>query len=205
MPALMATDITARIVWLGLVCDQGAQGIRSGSVERIVAGYDGPKGDRHSGVIRPSCVRVKDMHKEGTEIRNVRQFSIVSAEELSAVAKDMGLDRVDPVWLGATMVIEGIEDFTHVPPSSRLQAPDGTTLVIDMQNRPCQFPAREIESDHPGRGKDFMPAARGRRGVTAWVEREGTLAVGDDLSLHIPDQRVWTHLDKTLSATARKG
>jgi len=38
-------------------------------------------------------------------------------------------------------------------------------------------------------------AAKGRRGVTAWVEREGRLAVGDALRLHIPDQPAWSGHD----------
>ncbi|MEM6942014.1 MAG: hypothetical protein AAF509_18060 [Pseudomonadota bacterium] len=33
--------------------------------------------------------------------------------------------------------------------------------------------------------------AEGRRGVTAWVEREGMLRVGDTLRLHVPGQRAW--------------
>jgi hypothetical protein len=89
------------------------------------------------------------------------------------------------------MVIEGIPDFSHVPPSSRLQGPDGATLVVDMQNRPCHLPARSIESVSPGMGKLFKPAAEGKRGVTVWVQREGRIAVGDRLRLHIPDQRGW--------------
>ena len=67
----------------------------------------------------------------------------------------------------------------------------GATLVIDMENQPCQYPAREIEADHPGYGKGFLPAARERRGVTAWVERPGAVAVGDTVALFVPTQRAW--------------
>jgi len=31
----------------------------------------------------------------------------------------------------------------------------------------------------------------GRRGITAWVERPGPLAVGDTVSLFTPTQRGW--------------
>jgi hypothetical protein len=112
----------------------------------------------------------------------------------------MGVAAVDPAWVGASLVIEGIPDFTHVPPSSRLQGPDGVTLVVDMENRPCHLPAKVIDEDAPGYGKAFKAAAAGRRGVTAWVEREGRLRLGDVLRLHIPDQPVWPHL-----AAARGG
>ena len=64
-------------------------------------------------------------------------------------------------------------------------------LVVDMQNRPCQLPAKVIEDHLPGIGKKFKRAAEGRRGVTAWVERPGELALGDTLTLFIPDQRGW--------------
>jgi hypothetical protein len=60
-----------------------------------------------------------------------------------------------------------------------------------MENRPCQFPAREIEADKPGHGAAYKAAAKGRRGVAGWVEREGMLRVGDRIRLHIADQRSW--------------
>ena len=60
-----------------------------------------------------------------------------------------------------------------------------------MENRPCIFPGNVIDEDIPGIGKKFKAAAMGRRGVTAWVECEGDICVGDSLTLHIPDQRHW--------------
>jgi MOSC domain-containing protein YiiM len=87
--------------------------------------------------------------------------------------------------------VAGIPDFTHVPPSSRLQGPDGVTLCVDMENLPCQEPAVTIEKALPGQGKGFKRAAEGKRGVTAWVEREGVLRLGDALRLHVPAQRAW--------------
>jgi MOSC domain-containing protein YiiM len=53
------------------------------------------------------------------------------------------------------------------------------------------LPAPIIDTDAPGLGKSFKSIAKGRRGVTAWVEREGALKVGDALTLHIPEQRSW--------------
>ncbi|OAN97340.1 MOSC domain-containing protein [Sulfitobacter geojensis] len=193
MPELIPTDHYAKIVWMGKV-PQDRPNIRSQAVQEAFANYAGFEGDYHAGLTRKSCVRVKSQHPEGTEIRNVRQFSIVSAEELAAIAAVIGLEALDPVLLGASIVVEGIDDFTHVPPNARLQAANGTTIVVDMQNGPCNFPAREIEKNAPGHGKGFKAAAKDRRGVCAWVEREGQLKVGDTLRLHIPGQRVWRHL-----------
>ncbi|MDN5787971.1 MAG: sulfurase, partial [Pseudorhodobacter sp.] len=59
------------------------------------------------------------------------------------------------------------------------------------ENLPCTLPARVIENRHPEKGRTFKPAARMRRGVTAWVEREGTLRVGDSVTVYIPNQRAW--------------
>lgn len=199
MPALMPTRYTATITFLGRVPDRDAS-LRSESMQEVFASFAGVAGEEHGGETRLSCSRVISQHPRGTTIRNVRQFSIVSAEEMADVVAEMGLDHFDPTWVGASMVVEGVPDFTHLPPSSRLQSTDGTTLVVDMENRPCHLPAKVIDEDAPGFGKAFKAAAKARRGVTAWVEREGSLRVGDLLTLHIPDQPVWSAFE-----AARKG
>lgn len=198
MPALLPTDFTAKIIWLGRVTDRETS-LRSEPLQQVHASFAGVAGEDHGGLTRASCSRVVAQYPKGTEIRNVRQFSVVSAEELAIIAAEMGVQALDPAWIGASLVLEGIPDFSHLPPSSRLQNSDGTTLVIDMQNRPCNLPAPVIEQDAPGHGRAFKPAAKGRRGVTAWVEREGPLQLGDELRLHIPDQRAWQHLQDNLS------
>lgn len=197
MPALKPTDFTATITYLGHVADRDAM-LDSAPQSRMVCTYAGPEGEAHGGETRPSCSRVLSQHPRGTDIRNVRQFSILSEEELDQIAADMGIDQIKPEWLGATIVVKGIADFSHVPPSSRLQGPDGTTLVVDMENRPCTLPAPVIEAHLAGKGKLFKPAARGRRGITAWVERQGVLNIGDELRLHIPHQPIWAHLGPEL-------
>ncbi|MFN3292535.1 MAG: MOSC domain-containing protein [Gemmobacter sp.] len=190
MAALELSPFSGRVVWLGRVADREAA-LAAAPADALRLTFAGPEGEAHGGLTRPSCSRVLALHPRGTPIANTRQLSILSAEELALIAADMGLAALDPGLLGATMVVEGIPDFTHLPPSSRLQGPDGATLVIDMENLPCTLPARPIEGAHPGFGARFKPAARGRRGVTAWVEREGTLHPGDSLRLFLPSQRRW--------------
>jgi MOSC domain-containing protein YiiM len=192
MPALIPTDHTARIVWLGFQpVPVEKLVITSAALEVMPLTFAGYEGEVHAGVTRPSCSRVQKQHPKGTKIRNVRQLCVVSAEEMAEVARDMGLDAMDYAWVGASLVLEGIPDLSHLPPSSRLQGPDGVTLVVDMENLPCQEPAVTIEQVRPGLGKGFKAAAAGKRGVTAWVEREGLLRLGDVVRLHVPVQRAW--------------
>jgi MOSC domain-containing protein YiiM len=190
MPALVPTDHTATITYIGHVPDRDAS-LRSIQMQAAQLTFAGIAGEAHGGETRASCSRVISQHPRDTPIRNVRQLSIVSAEELAEIAAKIGVGAMNPGWLGASLVIEGIVDFTHLPPSARLQAPSGATLVIDMENQPCHLPAPVIDEDAPGRGKAFKTAAKGKRGVTAWVEREGLIAVGDILRLHVPGQRAW--------------
>ncbi|WP_120634269.1 MOSC domain-containing protein [Ruegeria sp. EL01] len=189
MPVLRETEFVGEIVWLGHV--PAGKSLRAQTVSALNLGFSGEGGARHEGITRASCVRVKNLYPQGTEIRNVRQLSVLSAEELDAIALKMGLEQLDPSHLGASIVLRGIPDFTHIPPSSRLQAANGLTITVDMENRPCVLPGREIEVDQPGYGAAFKPAAHGRRGVTAWVERPGVLRLGDTMTLFVPDQRNW--------------
>jgi len=199
MPALIAAPFDARILWLGRVADRDAA-LDAVAVQALMARFEGPEGEAHGGLTRASCSRVAGLYPRGTVIRNVRQFSVLSAEDLAGIAEGMGVARLDPALLGATMVVQGIPGFSRIPPSSRLQTGEGTTLVVDMENRPCLLPARPIEAAMPGYGRAFKAAAAGRRGVTAWVEREGMLRVNDSLRLFVPDQPVWPHL-----AAVRRG
>ena len=195
MAALIPTDCWGEIVWLGVqrVPVENLV-ITAEPVEEMALSFAGFADEVHAGLTRPSCSRVVAQHAKGTEIRNVRQLSLVSAEEIAQVAAALGMERIDYAWLGASAVISGIADFTHLPPSSRLQGPDGVMLVIDMQNLPCQEPAVTMAKATGGQGKRFKMAAEGKRGVTAWVEREGVLRKGDRLRLHVPDQRAWAGL-----------
>lgn len=192
MASLKPTHFQGEVVFLGLVPPDG--GLASEAVAQLTLGFAGAEGEAHSGRTRPSCSRVAAQHPAGTEIANVRQVTILSDEELAETAFAMRIPRIAPEWVGASIVLRGLPDLTHLPPSSRLQGPDGATLVVDMENVACVLPGKVIESAHPGAGARYKPAAQGRRGVTAWVERPGVIELGQSLRLHIPGQRGWEHL-----------
>jgi len=192
MPALISTEHRGEVVWIGYVATNDRSELSAEESARVSLTFSGLPAGVHTGLTRPSCTRVKALYAGGTEIRNVRQLSIVSQEELDAIADALDIGSVEPSRLGASLVLKGIPDLTHIPPSSRLQCDaTGTTLTVDMENLPCGFPAKSLEAAHPGKGKGFRVAAKGRRGITAWVEREGPLALGAHLRLYIPAQRPW--------------
>lgn len=190
MPALQKTALTGAVVWIGHVPDREAS-LLSVPVREARLSFAGIPGEAHGGLTRLSCSRVTSQHPRGTEIRNVRQLCVMSQEELEAIAADCGLAEIDPAFAGASLVLRGIPDFTHLPPSSRLQFADGSVIVVDMENLPCHLPAKALNAAFPGAGDKFKAAARHRRGVTAWVEREGMIRIGDAVTLHVPAQRGW--------------
>ncbi len=193
MSILSKTHLTGTVTWLGRVADRQVS-LRSDAAPQLELGFEGVVGEYHSGLTRASCARVRTQYAEGTQIRNTRQLSIVSEEEVAATATAMGIPAILPQWIGATLVVSGIPEFTLIPPSSRLIWHDGPSLVVDMENAPCIFPAREIDVHHPGAGKSYKTAAKQRRGVTAWVERPGTLELGAPFTIHVPPQRIYRHI-----------
>lgn len=189
MAVLLPSDISG--VTDAILINTDAADICTQAVASIDADYGGFPGDVHYGLTRRSCVRVRRQYPKGTEIRNTRQVSILSSEDLAGIAADLGIETLKPEWVGANLVLSGIPKLTQLPPSSRLIFPSGVSLVVDMENEPCKFPGEVIESHYPGHGGAFARSARGRRGLTAWVERPGTIQSGDAVAVHMPPQRIY--------------
>ena len=190
MSILSPTTVSGRIVWLGLVRDRSA-GLMSHPEQSVRLNLEGLIGESHSGLTRRSCSRMTRQHPLGTELRNTRQISIISAEELEDVRQAMGLPELDPSWLGANIVFQGVPQLTNVPPSTRFIFESGVSIVVDVENTACKYPAEVIESIHPGKGLSFGRHAAGRRGIVGWVERGGQIALGDQAILHVPPQRIY--------------
>jgi hypothetical protein len=155
--------------------------------------FSGMEGDCHGGLTRPSDSRMLKQYKRGTTVRNSRQLSILSLEELAEVAERMGIPAVKPEWVGANLVVRGIPDLTLLPPSSRLQFPSGAMVVIDAENHPCRYPADIIARHHPEARMGFVKAAMHKRGLVGWVEAEGMIRTGDAITIWIPPQRIYAH------------
>jgi MOSC domain len=154
---------------------------------------DGPEGDCHTGATRLSDSRTVALYPRNLAIRNVRQITILSVEELDDVARALAVPKIEPAWFGANMVLSGVPDLTLLPPSTRLQFPSGATLVVDLENYPCSQIAAAVGEHYPDVKKLVVKQAMHKRGVTAWVEREGDVATGDAVTLFIPPQRIYAY------------
>ena len=190
MALMSKAPVTGRVDSLLLAPDRAA-GLEKQSVERLSLTFAGITGDCHSGLTRASDSRTLQLYRRNTEIRNVRQLSIVSREELAEVAGRMEIPEILPEWLGANLVTSGIPDLTLLPPSTRLQFPSGATLVVDMENAPCRQVMEVIRAEHGDKALPFVKHATHKRGLTAWVEREGEIATGDEIVIWLPPQRIW--------------
>ncbi len=193
MSTLKPTKIWGTVTYLGINPDRDG-GLESQSLNAVSATFAGFAGDSHGGLTRLACVRVNRQYDKGTEIRNTRQVSILSAEEMTAIAGAMGLpEPLKPEWIGANLILEGIPDLSALPPASRLIFENNTAIGVDTENGPCKYPAEVIERHHPGLGLSFPKHAQHKRGVVGWIDREGEIALGDRCRLHIPAWWGWGH------------
>lgn len=170
-----------------------AAGLEKAAVPSLDLSFSGPSGDMHSGLTRKSDVRTKIMYPRDIDIRNVRQLTLVAKEELAEAAQSLGIPEVKPEWFGANILVSGIPDFTLLPPSTRLQFPSGATVVIDLENYPCSQVAEVVGRFHPEVQNKVVKAAMHKRGVTAWVEREGRIETGDHVTVFLPPNRLYPH------------
>jgi hypothetical protein len=192
MPLLTKLKFTGKIEGIYLRPSREG-GFEKAPADEMRLGLDGPEGDCHTGPTRKSDSRTLALYPRGLDIRNVRQLTLLSKEELEKMADALGIAAVDPSWLGANLVLSGIPEFTFLPPSTRLQFPSGATIVVDMENYPCSQIAEVIGRHHPEVERMVVKKAMHKRGVTAWVERKGLVKSGDDVSLFIPTQRIYAH------------
>jgi len=182
-----ANSHEAEVVYVGV----GLPGaVISEARNEIEAVIEGLVGDRHFGITKPSGVRER-IYRRGTTIRNNRQFSATSAEELGTIAKALGLEELRPEWLGANLSLQGLPDLTHLPPLSRLVFPSGAVLLVYGENLPCKLPGEVIQHlypEIPGLEPHFVKEAFGKRGVVGWIEVPGVIKLGDPVSVRLPKQ-----------------
>lgn len=164
-------------------------------VDEIALDLGGIPGSRHHGFTRKAGPR-EPWYARGMEMRSGRQLTIVSVEELAAIAAAMKLDRIEAEWIGANIVLEGLPRLTWVPPASRLIFRDAT-VVIEAQNAPCRISGKSIaqhvdpEGRIAGLALEFPKHAVGLRGLVASVERAGAIRSGEEIAVKVPRQSLW--------------
>ncbi len=157
---------------------------------------EGFAGDVHAGLTRPSDGRTQ-FYPRGTPIRNSRQVSLVSTEELALIAAGLGLGTLPAEWLGANLLLSGLPHLTFLPPNTRLFFPGGAVLLVSGENKPCVEPGKVLQAHYPELPdlvNAFVKAGLHRRGLVATVERAGVIAAGDTLRAEIPDQVLYSAL-----------
>jgi len=184
-------------------------------VDTLEVTFEGIAGDFHAGIARHSGGR-EPWYPRGTLMRNERQVSILSTGELTLVASNLGLPRVEAGWIGGNLVLEGIPDLSFLPPRTLLFFEGGVTLRVDGYNAPCRLaggsiarhvgasrkggslaaafdetPDSEIDWTATDMALAFKDAAHMKRGLVAWVEKEGAIRAGESVSVRIWEQWIY--------------
>jgi hypothetical protein len=177
---------------LGVYLGQDKGSLVTTPQPQVTVTFAGFEGDRHAGITRKADSRTPH-YPRGTEIRNDRQVSIVSLEELARIAAAMGLPEIKPEWLGANLLLQGIPSLTSLPPMTRLFFGAGVVLVVQAKNRPCLHPGKIIQDSYsrPGLQELFPKAGMHLRGLVACVERPGAISQGDPVEVEIPHQSLY--------------
>lgn len=173
----------------------------SQTVDELVVDYEGIKGDFHAGITRKSGGR-EPWYQRGTQMRNERQISILSVEELEKISASMGVDKVDAGWIGANLVLQNIPNMSYLPPRTLLFFEGGVTLRIDGYNAPCRLAggsvARHVGVDategdftKTDMALNFKSASNMKRGLVAWVEVPGIIKTGETVMARIWEQWIY--------------
>jgi MOSC domain-containing protein YiiM len=117
-------------------------------------------------------------------------------DELADAALAMELERIEPEWIGANIVLDGVKDLSRLPPRSLLFFAGGATIKIDGQNAPCRFAGESIAEHYPDRDQKalalaFPKQAVGKRGLVGWVEKPGSIRKGETVTVQVPEQWIW--------------
>ncbi|MHC1781716.1 MAG: MOSC domain-containing protein [Anaerolineaceae bacterium] len=178
---------------VAVLVGEDADSLVSSRRDWIETTFAGIQGDKHSGVTCPSGGRTP-FYPRGSEIRNYRQVSIISAEEMKEVAAALQVPEILPEWLGANLLISGIKHLTQLPPFTRLFFGGGTVLVVQRDNEPCVYPGKILarQFNRPELEKLFTPSALEKRGLVACVERPGLLRAGESVRAETPLQVIYS-------------
>ena len=162
-------------------------------VEELTLTFDGIPGDFHAGPTRKSGGR-EPWYPRGTEMRNERQLSLLSCDELRLIARRLDVEEVRCEWIGGNLLLEGIPNLTMLPPRTLLFFENGVTIKVDGDNGPCRVSGRAIAAHYENRDDielSFAKEAQHLRGLVGWVEKTGTISNGEGFEARIPPQWIY--------------
>lgn len=168
------------------------EGAATESLAEVVVEWNGFVGDKHFGATKPAGKSQK-LYPRGSEVRNTRQVSIVSLEELQEMADALDLPEIKADWVGANLLLSGIPKLSKLPPGSRLFFTDGVGLVVEGENMPCTTAGSTVQQHYPEKEKlvgRFPKYALGKRGIVAWVEKPGVISAGDDVTVKLVEKSI---------------
>ncbi len=160
------------------------------AVPELALDMNGIVGNRHAGPTRPAGPR-EPWLPAGTPIRNDRQVSALSLEELALIARELRIAQAASELIGANLVIEGLADLSRIAPGSHLaiggswaghgKFDGGVVLRVEAYNKPCRKPGRALAAAHgrPELEFDFVQAAKSLRGLVLSVAHPGVVRPGD--------------------------
>jgi hypothetical protein len=181
----MANDLHGKVEALCLTLGL----LPSHQVDEVQVHWEGLEGDKHYGLTMKANSSQKPYPK-GAEVRNVRQISIVSVEELGAVAANLELPTIDPSWVGGNLLLSGVPGLTQLPSGSRLYFENGVGIVVEGENLPCVTAGGSLQGQFPGRPElttAFPKKAMGKRGLVAWVEKPGVIRKGESVIIRLAE------------------
>lgn len=157
--------------------------------------FEGIEDDFHGGLTRKSGSR-EPWYARGTEMRNERQLTVVAPDELACIASGMGIAEVKPEWIGANILLEGIDQLSMLPRGTLMFFTGGVTLKVDDQNGPCKLSGRSVAEnagmdDVQAGALSFPKVAKRLRGLVVWVEKPGRIATGEEVTLRLPEQWIY--------------
>lgn len=167
------------------------------AVDVLTVDHGGVVGDVHAGATRRSGAREPWLAR-GTVLRNDRQISALCPAELAEVARRLAIPELRPEWIGANLLIAGLEHFSGVAPGSRLafggcwggkgRFDGGAVLRVEAYNKPCRQSGRSIATaaGRPELELAFVAAAANLRGLVLSVDVAGPIARGDAVIVLAP-------------------
>ncbi|MEE8294197.1 MAG: MOSC domain-containing protein [Sphingomonadales bacterium] len=169
----------------------------------LEAELDGFVGDRHRSYSRKAWAG--DKQPEGTTLRNERQWSAVSVEELLEIQRFMDLkDPLTAADIGANICLPGVPLLSRLAKGTVLKFPSGAQLEVSEYNTPCLEMGQKLSKIHttksgePIRDSTFSKAAKYRRGLVGVIEVAGSINPGDEVTIIPYEPPKWiTRVSKT--------